>query len=131
MSRNPYLYTIVILALSTGMRKGEILGLRRKDVDPSKKRIILHETKNGERRTIPLLGIAFELMTSLIMAGKSFDESLVFQKENNPNQSICIRTAWVNSVKKARVEDFTFHDLRHSAASYLSTCRFCHTHRPQ
>lgn len=61
-SRNPHLHTIVVLALSTGMRQGEILNLRWPDVDLVNGRIILHETKNGERRVVPLLGHALELL---------------------------------------------------------------------
>jgi integrase len=120
VNRNPYLYTIVVLALSTGMRKGEILGPRRRDVDLAKKRIILHETKNGERRVVPLVGPALEQVKRILERSCQTSESFVFHNHGYPDKSICIRTAWVNTVKKARVEDFTFHDLRHSAASYLA-----------
>jgi integrase len=51
-STNPYLYPVVVLALSTGMRQGEIMGLTWDDVDLHRKRITLHETKNGERRIV-------------------------------------------------------------------------------
>jgi len=121
VSRNPYLYTIVILALSTGMRKGEILGLRWKDVDLSNKKIILHETKNDERRAVPLAGPALQLMTSLGQRReRGSNDSLVFHRGPQLHQRISIREAWINAVERAGVEDFTFHDLRHSAASYLA-----------
>ncbi len=55
-SDNPYLYTIVILALSTGARKSEILNLKWEHVDFERGQIVLDETKNGERRSIPLQG---------------------------------------------------------------------------
>jgi integrase len=51
-SENAHLYTIVVLALSTGMRKGEIMNLRWDDVNLKEGYIILHETKNGERRRV-------------------------------------------------------------------------------
>ena len=119
-SVNQFLYTIVILALSTGMRKGEILGLRRKDVDLRGKRIVIQETKNGERRVVPIVGPALELVKRILECDYQASESFVFHHHGYPDKSVCIRTAWVNSVKKAGVEDFTFHDLRHSAASYLA-----------
>ena len=55
-SENPHLYKIVVMALSTGARKMEIVGLKWKDIDLGRGTIILHETKNGERRVIPLAG---------------------------------------------------------------------------
>jgi integrase len=51
---------IVVLALSTGMRLGEILNLSWDDVDLNKRFLILHETKNGERRRVALAGRAFD-----------------------------------------------------------------------
>lgn len=61
-SENPFLYKIVVLALSTGARKMEILSLKWKDIDFSRKVIVLHETKNGERRSIPLHGLAYDIL---------------------------------------------------------------------
>ena len=55
-SSNPLLYPVVVLALSTGMRQGEIMNLRWENVDLFKGKITLHQTKNGERRTVPLRG---------------------------------------------------------------------------
>jgi len=56
------LYLIVVLALSTGCRKGELLRLKWQDIDFERKQFVLHITKNGERRVIPLQGHAYELM---------------------------------------------------------------------
>ncbi len=53
-SRNPSLYPVVMIALSTGMRKGEILSLKRDNIDLSRSRIILRNTKNGEIRAVHL-----------------------------------------------------------------------------
>src|SRR3989338_3107868 len=61
-STNPYLYLIVVLALSTGARKNEILNLTWDAVDFNRMVIVLHETKNGERRLLPLTGHALALM---------------------------------------------------------------------
>lgn len=119
-SRNTFLYTIVILALSTGMRKGEMLGLRRRDVDLNGNRIILQETKNGERRVVPLVGPAMELVKCNLERDCPTPESLIFYHPGQPDKSICIRTAWENAIRSSGISDFTFHDLRHSAASYLA-----------
>ena len=53
-STSPHLYTVVVLALSTGMRRGEILSLRWPQVDLARGRIVLDKTKNGDRRNVPL-----------------------------------------------------------------------------
>lgn len=117
-STNPYLYLIVVLALSTGARQGEIVGLRWSHVDLERGVIRLEETKNGERRALPVTGYARELLQ------KHFDErdadsSYVFPSLNG-KKPIEMRRAWRTAVARARIDDFRFHDLRHSAASYLA-----------
>ena len=61
-SDSTILYTVVVLALSTGARRMELLGLHWKDVDLERGIIILHDTKNGERRVLTLSGHALALM---------------------------------------------------------------------
>lgn len=116
-NNNPYLYTIVVLALSTGARRMEILGLRWKDVDLNRQIIILHETKNGERRVLPLVGHALELIQEHSKI-RQLNSELVFPS-SNPKKPIDIRTPWETLLKRTEINDFRFHDLRHSAASYL------------
>jgi len=117
-SENPYLHIIVVLALSTAARKDEILSLKWQDVSLERGIIILHETKNGERRSLALQGYAKQLMCEYSKI-RRLDCDYVFPSQKK-NQPIDIRTAWENAVKNADLEDFRFHDLRHSAASYLA-----------
>jgi integrase len=116
-SSNPYLYPIVVLALSTGMRHGEIVGLTWDVVDFQRNLLFLLETKNGERRAAPLTGLAHRLLKT-VHDNKKGDTPLVFPGtgENAAN----IRLAWEEAMDKAKLENFRFHDLRHSAASYLA-----------
>jgi integrase len=116
-SNSRYLFPIVVLALSSGARKSEILGLRWRDVDFERNQVVLHETKNKERRTFPLRGMALDLVSALDEA-KATDGFLFPGK--NPNVPYDIRRPWENALKKAEFQDFKFHDLRHSAASYLA-----------
>jgi len=122
-SGNPYLYTVVVIALSTGMRKEEIMGLSWDDVDLNKGRAILHETKNGERRAVALAGHALELLKELGKV-RRIDSKLIFPSKGiapqKPQKPMDLRTPWETAVKKAEIPDFKFHDLRHSAASYLA-----------
>jgi integrase len=116
-SNSRYLFPIVVLALSSGARKSEILGLRWRDIDFERNQVVLHETKNKERRTFPLRGMALDLVRALDEA-KAPDGFLFPGK--NPNVPYDIRRPWENALKKAEFQDFKFHDLRHSAASYLA-----------
>ena len=117
-STNPYLYPVVVLALSTGMRQGEIMNLTWNDVDLHQGQIILHETKNGERRAVPLAGHALGLLKEHAKV-KRLDTALLFPSPHM-NKPIDLRTPWLKALKKAKIDDFRFHDLRHSAASYLA-----------
>lgn len=118
-ARRPELYTIVILALSTGARRGELENLKWQDIDFKRRVIVLHETKNDERRVLPLAGHALELLTQRNKI-RRIDTDLVFPSKTDPKKPQSIQTAWVNALEKAGIEDFRFHDLRHSAASYLA-----------
>jgi integrase len=115
---NKYLYLIVVLALSTGARRMEILGLSWPDVDLNRGIMTLHETKNGERRILPLVGHALEIMKEHVKV-RHLHTELVFPGLNLQNP-IDIRSAWETALKQAQITDFRFHDLRHSAASYLA-----------
>ncbi len=117
-SDNQHLYIVVVLALSTGARKNEILSLKWQDVDLKRGLVTLHETKNGERRSMPIKGHAFSLLEQQ-KETKRKDCDYVFPSATK-NQPIDIRTSWETAVKKSEIEDFRFHDLRHSAASYLA-----------
>lgn len=121
-SKNPWLHTVVLLALSTGMRKGELMNLRWPDVDLPNGRITLRETKNGETRVVPLVGPASEAMKAHAKV-RRMDTDLVFPapaKPPKPVKPMDFRGAWEAALKRAEVADFHFHDLRHSCASYLA-----------
>lgn len=110
------LYLIIVLALSTGARKGELLALTWDDIDLKRGLMTFQETKNGERRTVPLAGHALELMKAhkktsqshYVFRARTIDKPMLVDK---PFQQLIIDTG---------IKDFRFHDLRHSAASYLA-----------
>lgn len=118
-SASPDLYLAVVLALSTGARAQEILGLRWGQVDFSRKVATLEETKNGERRLLPLAGPALELLRERAKV-RRIDTDLVFPGRVNPLAPVDLRTPFETVLKAAGIEDFHWHDLRHSAASYLA-----------
>jgi integrase len=118
-SANPYLYPVVVLALSTGMRAGEIMSLEWRDVDLARGWLTLRETKNGERRGVPLAGVALELMKEHARTRRRLDTPLLWPGVH-PTKPMDLRQPWEKALKRAGIEDFRFHDLRHSAASYLA-----------
>lgn len=122
-SSNAYLYPAVVLALSTGMRSGEIMGLTWDVLDLNRGRAILHETKNGERRAVAITGHALEVVKEMGKV-RRIDSNLLFPSKEiapqKPQKPIDLRAPWLAALKKADIQDFKFHDLRHSAASYLA-----------
>ncbi|SCX98227.1 site-specific integrase [Nitrosospira sp. Nsp13] len=119
-SANSYLYPVVVLALSTGMRQGEIMGLTWDVVDLVKGRAVLHDTKNGERRPVAITGHALELIKELSKV-RRIDSKLLFPSKDKAIQKpMDLRSPWEKAVKKADLENFHFHDLRHTAASYFA-----------
>lgn len=118
-SEHPWLYTCVILALSTGMRKSELLNLRWYDVNLIDGFIILQETKNGERGRVPLAGLAYDILKVMFHARQP-KISLLFPDELDPAKPTTLRWAFEKALKEAGIEDFHWHDLRHCTASYLA-----------
>jgi integrase len=117
-NKESFLYTIVVIALSTGARKSEILNLTWADIDLQRKVAVLQQTKNDERRALPLAGEALQCIKDL--AGvRRIDTRLLFPDESG-KKPILIRASWKKVLREAGIEDFKFHDLRHSAASYLA-----------
>jgi len=129
-SANRYLHTILITALSTAMRYSEIMNLRWRDVilDDADDLglILLGTTKNGEPRGVPLVKNACVAIKALRQAhaaknsGKVKTDRLLFPSEDDANKPVEIRKAWETALRRAEINDFRFHDLRHTAASYLA-----------
>jgi integrase len=108
----------VVLALATGARLGELLGLRWADVDLTRGVARLARTKNGEPRTLPLAGHALAILKARAAERRS-DASFVFPSEHGRTPAT-LRKPWERALAEAGIADFRFHDLRHTAASYLA-----------
>lgn len=111
------LHPLVMLALCTGMRKNEILHLTWKDVDFKKRIVRAMQTKNGEPRSVPLTGPAETVLKQLDKV-RRLDTDLIFARPKN-TKPLDIQNHWEDALKKAKIKDFRFHDLRHTAATYL------------
>ena len=115
-AKSPYLYPAVIIGISTGARRGEIMGLKWSDVDLEAGWANLNKTKNKDRRGIPLTGLALDLLRK--MHEKRRSDVWVFPNTDKTGP-FDIRSGWEHAKERAKLENFRFHDLRHTCASYL------------
>jgi len=115
-----YLTPIVLVALYTGLRRGELFSLRWSDWD----RVVgvLHvrgaETKDLESRAVPLHADAREVLTTWRQITAPADADLIFPGDDGDELG-AVRKAWGGVLKAAKITRFRFHDLRHTFASWL------------
>ena len=117
-SRNEHLLPIVLLAITTGMRRGEILGLTWDCIDLDRQTIYLKETKNGKPRTVSIVGQALDLLKSHYST-RNLNIPFVFPAKKRFGK-ISIRKAWDEAVKRAGIKNLRLHDLRHTFCTYAS-----------
>lgn len=112
----PYLFLkpIVIMALQTGMRKGEILNLEWANIDFNSDFIELLKTKSGKSRKIPISSVLKNTLNSI---EKTSTYVFVNPKTNKPY--VDIKKSFHKVLQKANIENFRFHDLRHTVATRL------------
>lgn len=110
----PWLRPIVGLAVSTGMRRGELMRIQWKDVDIAGSRILLSITKNGKPRFAYLNLLSMQVIESLTPADRLPTEKLF--PGVTPAQ---VTVAFIRACRSAEIEDFSLHDLRHTFASQL------------
>jgi integrase len=109
------LYLLVLMALTTGARRGELLKLTWHDIDFSQKTAILRTTKNKASRLLPLLSPVVEEL----MRFRENSDHLLFPSTINPDAPFDFKKAWANALKQAKLKNLRFHDLRHTAASNM------------
>ena len=120
------LRTLVLLAISTGARRGELAGLKWADVDLKAGQALVRDTKNGEPRMLPLVGRALEALR-LLKLNDSAKSAYVFRHPSGVEpgdtevEYYCFDAHWYAAIEKAGLEDFRFHDLRHTTASILAS----------
>jgi integrase len=107
-SKNKELRSVVVIALESGLRRSELLGLTWDRVDLSRGVIRLELTKSGKRREVPMRQVVYNTLTSLT----GTREGRVFKTRS-------IRTAFENASATAGLDDFHFHDTRHHFASWF------------
>lgn len=105
--RNELILPIILLAVATGMRRGEILSLRWGHIDRERRSLLIPHAKNGHARTIPLTTEAVAALNFVpVESGRVF-----------PLSANAFRLAWDRLRTRAGLADLHFHDLRHEAIS--------------
>jgi integrase len=133
----PALHILVMLAISTGGRRGELIKLKWDDIDLRVReagvhprtgekyaalgQAIVRETKNGDSRTLPLVGRVLEAMRAMRLQGGGKSEWVFPQPSGLPGPYENFDGVWYDALSAAKIEDFRFHDLRHTCASYLAS----------
>lgn len=120
-SDHPHLYAMVLIALTTGARYGEIEGLTWVDIDLKKGRAVLQETKNTDKRLIVLVPQVTNALRE-VRKIRRIDSDAVFGRINPDGRRTfpSFRNAWLAALNQAEIDNFRFHDLRHTFASRMA-----------
>ena len=110
------LYLLVLMAITTGARRGELLSLRWNSLDIDKQTAYVQTSKNGEPKVLPLTESVIKELGRFSLN----DGSLIFASEINPDKPYVFFKQWKRVRHEAELIDFRFHDLRHTTASYLA-----------
>ena len=102
-----YLKPLILIAIETGLRQGELVKLMWNDVDLDSRLLKVKDTKNGEDRVVPLSNKSLSILQSLPRLGAT-----VFNATHSSLQN-----AWKRLIKRSGLIDVHFHDLRHEAIS--------------
>jgi integrase len=120
--RNPYIVPVIMFALETAMRRGEILAIEFRYVDFERHSLVIPESKSGYSRVIPLTDRAIHILERMreaaVLKGVKKDNAKGTDRAF-PTTPLALRLAWDRLTKRADLEDLNFHDLRHEAISRL------------
>jgi integrase len=113
--KNKLLSNIVLVALHTGMRRGEIFGLEWQDIDFPRKRLLVRKTKSSIERYVPMNATVRTTFAQIRrMNGYVFESPRTGEKLHD------VKKSFRKAVKDAGIDNFRFHDLRHTFATRLA-----------
>jgi integrase len=105
---------MVILVINTGLRVGEILGLRPEHIDFHRDVLYAKVTKTDEDREVPLNAVSQELLIKLMSKARGRGDEYILTNPKTGTRYTTVKTAWLNACRKAHLSDLRFHDLRHT-----------------
>lgn len=110
--RSPWMVPLVLVALETAMRRGELLAMQWENVNLEAQTVLLTLTKNGSVRIVPLSKKAVAILEGL---STRTSEGVVF-----PISHMTMHNCFVAACRRASISDLKFHDLRHTATTRLA-----------
>jgi integrase len=110
------LYAVVLLALTTGARRGELEALKWGDVDLQQRVAHVGRSKNGDAKTLPLTEAVVEQLEPFQGPPAAF----VFASDRKPSKAYAFEQRWQEALREAKLRGVVFHTLRHTCASYLA-----------
>lgn len=113
----PRLYLLVLMAITTGARRSELLALTWGDLDLARAVALVRTSKNGQPRALPLVPAVQEELRRF--ASERLDACL-FPARGALGKARHFETSWRHALARAGIRRFRFHDLRHTCASYLA-----------
>jgi len=119
--QRPHLEVFIRLALSTGCRKSELLKLEWERVDLNRRCFLLEarHTKAKKRRTVPLNDSALGAFRKMRCWQDDYAPQTPFVFGWERGRIASLKTSWTNALRRAGIENFRIHDLRHTFASWL------------
>jgi len=110
------LHLAVLLSLTTGLRRGELLAITGRQLDLEERQITVERSKSGKRRAVPIPLAALDELRLRELA----PEALLFPSPLDPKRPMSLRKPFGRALARAGIDGFVWHDLRHTAASYLA-----------
>jgi integrase len=111
------LYLLVMIALTTGARRGELLRLTWGDIDFDRQIASVNQTKNGDKKNLPLVPVVIEELKKFKTSNPN---ELIFASKRRPDSAFSYNEIWDRALKMANIKNFRFHDCRHTTASMLA-----------
>ena len=119
MASPAWLQEIIVFALHTGMRRGEILALQWSQVDLARRTLTILEQKNGSRDTLPVNATAMEVLQARAAVRERNTEAVFTNGAGHAREARNLLRAFYPAMRKAGIVRFRFHDLRHTFATRL------------
>jgi integrase len=111
------LYLLVLMAITTGARRGELLAFTWRDLDLERRQAYVRTSKNGEPRVLVLVA---PVLAEIERIRSRRPDDFVFASDKRPGRAMRTERAFRDACEAAQIEDFRFHDTRHCCASYLA-----------
>jgi integrase len=116
-----WLKPLVVFDLHTGLRMNELLSLKWQDIDLMRKTAVVMESKNDEKRTLPLNDVAIKALRDTSASSRIISmEGYVFTRDGRKIAKHELQYYFKRAVKQAKIAHCRFHDLRHTFATRLA-----------